>query len=62
VQDLISTHSLRDKLQNLLQVQIPDLVVNGDLNNRLSGNLNISIPRIPNSVPQTSEFGGASQL
>ncbi|WP_315787396.1 cysteine desulfurase family protein [Fischerella sp. JS2] len=41
---------LRDQLQNLLQAQIPDLVVNGDLNHRLSGNLHISIPDIPNSA------------
>ncbi|MBW4686790.1 MAG: cysteine desulfurase [Komarekiella atlantica HA4396-MV6] len=41
---------LRDTLQNLLQAQIPNLVVNGDLNNRLSGNLHISIPDIPNSA------------
>lgn len=42
--------TLRDMLQNLLQSQIPDLVVNGDLNSRLSGNLHISIPGIPNSA------------
>ncbi|TVP67180.1 MAG: aminotransferase class V-fold PLP-dependent enzyme, partial [Nodularia sp. (in: Bacteria)] len=42
--------SLRNQLQNLLQSNIPDLVVNGDLNNRLSGNLHISIPNIPNSA------------
>ena len=41
---------LRDKLQHSLQTQIPDLVVNGDLNNRLSGNLHISIPEIPSSA------------
>ncbi|MEH2055907.1 MAG: cysteine desulfurase family protein [Nostoc sp.] len=41
---------LRDTLQNLLQAQIPNLVVNGYLNNRLSGNLHISIPDIPNSA------------
>ena len=41
---------LRDKLQHSLQAKIPDLVVNGDLNNRLSGNLHISIPGIPNSA------------
>jgi cysteine desulfurase len=41
---------LRNHLQNLLQAAIPDLVVNGDLNNRLSGNLHISIPGIPNSA------------
>ncbi|MDZ7961725.1 MAG: aminotransferase class V-fold PLP-dependent enzyme [Aulosira sp. DedQUE10] len=41
---------LRDYLQNQLQAAIPGLVVNGDLNNRLSGNLHISIPDIPNSA------------
>lgn len=41
---------LRDKLQNLLQSQIPNLVINGDLNNRLAGNLHIAIPDIPNSA------------
>jgi cysteine desulfurase len=41
---------LRDKLQNLLQEQIPNLVVNGDLTSRLAGNLHISIPGIPNSA------------
>lgn len=41
---------LRDKLQQSLQAQIPDLAINGDLNNRLSGNLHISIPGIPNSA------------
>jgi cysteine desulfurase len=41
---------LRDQLQKLLQAAIPDLVVNGDLNNRLSGNLHISIPGIPSSA------------
>lgn len=41
---------LRDHLQNQLQTAIPELVVNGDLNNRLSGNLHISIPGIPNSA------------
>jgi len=41
---------LRDKLQNLLQEKIPNLVVNGDLTSRLAGNLHISIPEIPNSA------------
>jgi cysteine desulfurase len=41
---------LRDTLQNLLQAQISNLVVNGNLNNRLSGNLHISIPGILNSA------------
>ncbi|WP_339383978.1 cysteine desulfurase family protein [Fortiea sp. LEGE XX443] len=42
--------TLRNQLQNLLQAAIPNLLVNGDLNNRLSGNLHISIPDIPNSA------------
>jgi cysteine desulfurase len=41
---------LRDKLQNILQEKIPNLVVNGDFTSRLAGNLHISIPRIPNSA------------
>lgn len=41
---------LRDQLQNHLQTGIPDLLVNGDLNNRLSGNLHISIPDISNTA------------
>jgi cysteine desulfurase len=40
----------RDRLQQLLIDQIPSLVVNGDLDNRLAGNLHISIPGIPNSA------------
>lgn len=41
---------LRDKLQTLLQAKIPNLVINGDRDNRLAGNLHISIPKIPNSA------------
>ena len=41
---------LRDKLQSLLQAKIPNLVVNGDIDNRLAGNLHISLPKIPNSA------------
>jgi cysteine desulfurase len=40
----------RDRLQQLLIDQIPSLFVNGDLDNRLAGNLHISIPGIPNSA------------
>lgn len=40
----------RDRLQQLLQQKIPNLVVNGDQENRLAGNLHISIPGIPNSA------------
>ncbi|WP_019505249.1 cysteine desulfurase family protein [Pleurocapsa sp. PCC 7319] len=42
--------TLRDKLQKLLQDKIPNLIVNGDINSRLAGNLHISIPGIPNSA------------
>lgn len=40
----------RDRLQNLLEEGIPNLVVNGDLEHRLAGNLHVSIPGIPNSA------------
>jgi cysteine desulfurase len=40
----------RDRLQQLLVENIPDLVVNGDQENRLAGNLHISVPGIPNSA------------
>ncbi len=42
--------NLRDTLQKLLLEKIPSLIVNGDINSRLSGNLHISIPDIPNSA------------
>ena len=40
----------RDYLQNLLIGKIHNLVINSDLDNRLAGNLHISIPGIPNSA------------
>jgi cysteine desulfurase len=40
----------RDKLQNLLQKAIPGLILNGNLKNRLAGNLHIAIPGIPNDA------------
>jgi cysteine desulfurase len=40
----------KDRLQKLLLENIPDLTVNGDLSARLSGNLHISIPDVPNSA------------
>lgn len=40
----------RNHLQSLLQSKIPQLVVNGDTENRLAGNLHISIPNVPNSA------------
>jgi cysteine desulfurase len=41
---------LRNKLQSLLQAKTANLVVNGDIENRLAGNLHISVPNIPNSA------------
>lgn len=40
----------RDKLQQLLLERIQNLVVNGDEDHRLAGNLHISVPGIPNSA------------
>lgn len=40
----------RDRLQQRLLENIPDLVINGDTDSRLAGNLHISIPEIPNSA------------
>ncbi|WP_088893783.1 cysteine desulfurase family protein [Leptolyngbya ohadii] len=40
----------RDQLQNMLSAKIPGLVINGDVEHRLAGNLHISIPGIPNSA------------
>jgi len=40
----------RDRLQQLLQQNIPNLIINGDQKNRLAGNLHVSIPGIPNSA------------
>lgn len=40
----------RNKLQQYLQDNIPELVVNGDTSDRLAGNLHISVPNIPNSA------------
>jgi cysteine desulfurase len=48
--DEVEIGKKRDRLQALLQSQIPDLVINGDPHNRLAGNLHISIPGIPNSA------------
>lgn len=40
----------RDRLQGLLNAQIPGLVVNGDLKNRLAGNLHVCVPGLPNGA------------
>ena len=40
----------RDRLQSKLLANIPGLIINGDTQNRLAGNLHISAPGIPNSA------------
>lgn len=40
--------SLRDRLEDQLRSGYPELVVNGDVENRLAGNLHVSYPGIPN--------------
>ncbi|MFP4120757.1 MAG: aminotransferase class V-fold PLP-dependent enzyme, partial [Coleofasciculus sp.] len=50
VQDESAIAAKRDRLQAQLAEQIPKLIVNGDSNSRLAGNLHISIPDIPNSA------------
>lgn len=41
---------LRDRLQEHLLSGLPELVVNGDVQNRLAGNLHVSIPDVPNTA------------
>lgn len=48
--DEVDIAQRRDRLQALLQDAIPDVVINGDLGNRLAGNLHLSIPGLPNSA------------
>jgi len=50
VEDESAIAQKRDRLQNLLLDQVPDLMINGDLNSRLAGNLHLAIPGIPNSA------------
>jgi cysteine desulfurase len=49
-EDEQSIKAKRDRLQQLLLDKIPNLVVNGDMANRLAGNLHISVPGVPNSA------------
>ncbi len=48
--DEVAIAAKRNKLQTLLCERIPAIVVNGDVENRLAGNLHISVPGIPNSA------------
>jgi cysteine desulfurase len=50
VEDEAAIALKRDRLQQMLLEQIPNLVINGDTANCLPGNLHISIPGIPNSA------------
>jgi cysteine desulfurase len=50
VEDETAIATKRDRLQSLLSNAIPNLVINGDLEHRLAGNLHISIPGVPNSA------------
>lgn len=40
----------RDKLLLLLRYDFPELIINGNENSRIAGNLNISFPGIPNDI------------
>lgn len=42
--------ALRDRLEGLLTERVPGLVVNGDRENRLSGNLHVSARGVPNDA------------
>lgn len=50
VEDEETIAAKRDRLQATLQKSIPDLVVNGDIEHRLAGNLHISVPNVPNKA------------
>jgi cysteine desulfurase len=42
--------ALRDELQGMLQVAIPDLMVNGDIRHRLANNLHVAVPGVPSDA------------
>jgi cysteine desulfurase len=50
VEDEKNIEKKRNKMQSSLQTLVPQLVINGDINSRLAGNLSISIPGIPNDA------------
>lgn len=43
-------HRIGDRAAQAAPRHIPELIINGDINSRLAGNLHISIPGIPNSA------------
>jgi len=50
LQDEAEVKIKRDKLYLLLKSEIPEIVIIGDKNSKISGNLSISIPNIPNDI------------
>jgi cysteine desulfurase len=48
--DEVRVASLRDRLESHLMSGYPELVVNGDVENRLAGNLHVSFPGLPNGA------------
>ncbi len=48
--DEAAVASRRDRLQELLVENIDGLVVNGDVESRLAGNLHVSVPDVPNGA------------
>ena len=50
IEDERAIATKRDKLQSQLMKGIPELIVNGDIHNRLAGNLHVSVPGVPNSA------------
>ena len=42
--------ALRDRLEELLCLAVPDIVVNGDREHRLNHNLHVSVPGLPNDA------------
>jgi cysteine desulfurase len=49
-EDELRIAQLRDRLEDHLLRGLPGLVVNGDPQNRLSGNLHVSMPDVPNTA------------
>jgi len=50
VQESARLEYLRDHLQQRLVALLPDVVINGDVDNRLPHNLHLSVPGVPNDV------------
>jgi cysteine desulfurase len=48
--DELTTAEQRDRLQELLQAAMPEVVVSGDQKRRLAGNLHFCVPNIPNQA------------